>query len=116
MSPIKVQRTFTSRISGVQHLDYWERLKALNIMSLQRERYAILQMWKILHHASPNDLDIKFSEPSRLGVRAKVPQLNSSSMQRHQSLYDSSFAVQGPRLWNIIPSELTRVTSGTSDE
>jgi hypothetical protein len=106
-----VQRTFTRRISGVQHLNYWERLKALNIMSLQRrrERYTILQMWKILHHASPNDLDIKFSESSRLGIRAKVPQLNSSSTQRHQSLYDTSFAVQGPRLWNSIPSDMTRV-------
>ena len=30
-----VQRTFTSKIWGFQHLDYWQRLKALDMMSLQ---------------------------------------------------------------------------------
>ena len=43
-----VQRTFTARISGMGHLNYWERLKSLNLMSLQRrrERYIIITMWK----------------------------------------------------------------------
>ena len=27
-----VQRTFTSRISGLQHLNYWERLAKLKLM------------------------------------------------------------------------------------
>ena len=31
-----VQRTFTSKIYGVQHLNYWQRLQALGLMSLQR--------------------------------------------------------------------------------
>ena len=55
-----VQKTFTSRIWGLQHLDYWQRLKALKLMSLQRrrERYMLIHMWKILN-----------------GVRAKVPSL-----------------------------------------
>ena len=57
-----VQRTFTSRIWGVQHLDYWQRLKALNLMSMQRrrERYIMIHMWKILHQRCPNDLGIHF--------------------------------------------------------
>jgi hypothetical protein len=106
-----VQRTFTSKISGVKHLDYWSRLKALNLMSLQRrrERYIILQMWKILHGQCPNDLAIQFLEPSRHGIKAKVPKLNRSSSQRHQSKYDTSFAVIGPRLWNTIPSSLPQI-------
>lgn len=29
-----VQRSFTSRISDIQHLDYWERLKQFNLHSL----------------------------------------------------------------------------------
>ena len=33
-----VQRSFTSKISGVNHLNYWDRLKQLNLMSLQRRR------------------------------------------------------------------------------
>jgi len=106
-----VQRTFTSKICGVKHLDYWSRLKALNLMSLQRrrERYIILQMWKTLHGKCPNDINVQFLEPSRHGIKAKVPQLNRSSSQRHQSTYDASFAVIGPRLWNTIPSSLPQI-------
>jgi hypothetical protein len=33
-----VQRTFTSRVCGFPHLNYWERLKQLKMMSLQRRR------------------------------------------------------------------------------
>ena len=103
-----IQRTFTARIWGMQHLDYWGRIKSLKLMSLQRrrERYIIIQMWKILYHKSPNDVGIQFMVPSRLGIRAKVPSLNKSSSQRNCSLYDHSFAVTGPRLWNIIPCDL----------
>ena len=100
-----VQRTFTSKIWGFQHLDYWQRLKALDIMSLQRrrERYIIIHMWKILNGACPNDVGIRFCAPSRLGTKAAVPSLSKASTQRNKALCDSSFAVMGPRLWNIIP-------------
>ena len=106
-----VQRTFTSRIWGVQHLNYWERLRALGLMSLQRrrERYIIIQMWKILYARCPNDLNVQFSAPSRQGTRAKVPTLSKSSSQHHQTLYDHSFAVLGPRLWNTLPSHLPEI-------
>ena len=107
-----VQKTFTSRIWGLQHLDYWQRLKALKLMSLQRrrERYLLIHMWKILNGCSPNDIDIKFCDPSRKGVRAKVPSLCKSNSLRNQSLYDHSFAVQGPRLLNTIPAHLHQLT------
>ena len=38
-----IQRSFTRRVSGRQNLNYWERLKFLNLPSLQRrrERYII---------------------------------------------------------------------------
>ena len=80
-------------------------------MSLQRrrERYIILQMWKLLHGVSPNDIGIKFQEKNRHGFKADVPKLVRTSLQHNQSLYDASFAVLGPRLWNTIPAYLTRV-------
>ena len=92
-------------------MNYWERLRSLNLMSLQRrrERYMILQIFKILHGICPNDLNIQFAPPSRLGVKAIIPNLNRAASQRHQTLYDKSFAVLGPRLWNTIPTELTQV-------
>ena len=41
-----LQRTFTSKVIGMQNLDYWQRLKKLKIQSLQRrrERYIIFLM------------------------------------------------------------------------
>ena len=43
-----VRRYFTSRISGLSHLSDWERLSALNLLSLQRrrERYIIIHTRK----------------------------------------------------------------------
>ena len=109
----EVQRTFTSKISGVQHLDYWTRLKRLGLMSLQRrrERYIIIQIWKILNCKAPNDVGIQFTAPSRRGIQAKLPPINKNSSLRNQTRYDNSFSVLGPRLWNILPSHLTMITS-----
>ena len=106
-----VQRTFTNRIAGLQGTHYWDRLKTLKLMSLQRrrERYIILQMWKLLHCTTPNDIGVKFQEKNRHGLKAIVPKLVKTSLQHNQSLYDASFAVLGPRLWNTIPAHLTRV-------
>ena len=103
-----VQRSFTSRIWGVQHLNYWERLKALKLMSLQRrrERYIIIHTWKILQGLCPNDINVIFSAPSRLGIQAQVPRISRSSFLRNQSLYDNSFAVIAPRVWNTLPGHL----------
>ena len=41
----KLQRTLTAKITEVRHLTYWERLKSLQLMSLQRrrERYPCIQ-------------------------------------------------------------------------
>ena len=80
-------------------------------MSLQRrrERYIILQMWKILHQINPNDVGIVFRPESRLGIQAIVPSLNRSSTAANQSIYDRSFAVVGPKLWNVLPKFLTSI-------
>ena len=99
------QRAFTRYISGCQGLSYWDRLKKLGLMSLQRrrERYVILHMWKIWQGAVPNDLDIQFYDHTRLGTRCKIPAIKSNSTTLSSSIYDHSFAVRGPKLWNAIP-------------
>ena len=108
-----VQRTFTRRISGMQHLNYWERLAHLKLMSLQRrrERYVILMMWKILHKVVPYCCDIKFKMTPRNDIIAVIPPLIKSSTLRNQTLYDRSFAVQGPKLWNKVPNTVKTAQS-----
>jgi hypothetical protein len=82
-------------------------------MSLQRrrERYINLMMWKILHKVIPNCCDIKFKETPRHGAVPVIPSLSKASSTRNQSLYDGSFAVQGPKLWNKVPSEVKAAKS-----
>ena len=106
-----VQRTFTARIAGFQHLDYWERLRKLSLMSLQRrrERYILLHMWKILHGSVSNDLQICFVTRPRTGIKAIVPSLRGRATAYHQSIYDNSFAVIGPRLWNCLPHHVNKI-------
>ena len=108
-----VQRSFTRRVAGMAGLDYWSRLIQLKIMSLQRrrERFIIFQMWKILIKMVPNEVGIVFRQEGRLGIKAVVPSLVSTSSASNQSIYDRSFAVVGPRLWNLLPSHLTVISS-----
>ena len=67
--------------------NYWQRLKALNLMSLQRrrERYipsSTCGLWKVLYGKCPNDVNIQFSVTLRHGQKAVIPTLNRSSSQR----------------------------------
>ena len=103
-----VQRAFTSRITEVQHLPYWERLKHLNLMSLQRrrERYIIIHLYKILKNLAPNDINISFHQNERLGLMCNVPTLSRSSKQKHQNLYDQSFHVTAAKFWNKLPRNI----------
>ena len=103
-----VQKTFTARIAGMQDMHYWDRLIHLSLMSLQRrrERFIILHMWKILNNRTSNDLEVQFVSRPRFGNLAVIPSKFPSSSAANQSLYDQSFAVQGPKLWNAIPYHL----------
>ena len=103
-----VQKAFTARIAGVKDMHYWDRLVHLSLMSLQRrrERFIILHMWKILHQRTSNDLQVQFISRPRFGNLAVIPSKCRTSSAANQSLFDNSFAVQGPKLWNAIPYHL----------
>ena len=100
-----VQRTFTSKFHDCINMTYWERLKHLDLFSLQRrrERYIIIHMWKILNGHSPNDMNIQFYHNDRLGIRAKLPPISKNCNPSSKTIFDNSFALQGPTLWNLIP-------------
>ena len=54
----KIQRSFTKHITGMQSLEYNERLVSLKLYSLQRrrERYCIIHVWKIIEGLVSNCL------------------------------------------------------------
>ncbi len=107
-----VQRQFTRRISSCKDLNYWDRLKKLQIMSLQRrERYIIVHTLKILMSEAPNDIEMEFHNTERLGLKAKVPTLNQKAQRWASSAYDNTFGVKASRLWNILPKHTNQKTT-----
>ena len=99
-----VQRRFTSKIATVRHLDYWDRLKALNLYSLQRrrERYQLIYMWKIINSKVPNDCGINIRSHIRRGIIVEVPSV-PSSVAKINSAFDNFFKVKVAKTWNCLP-------------
>ena len=102
-----VQKHFTSRIAGMQNLNYWERLKDLDLYSMQRrrERCIIIHTWKIFSGLTPNDIGLKFYYHPRLGPRCERPKLLSNQVHLN-TLKHNSFSSVGTALLNIIPKEI----------
>ena len=103
-----VQRAFTRKIVGCKDLAYWERLKKLKLISLQRrrERYCIIHIWKILHDQAPNDLGFEFKQHARLGVKVEIPRLNKSTQLSVRRDYDLTFRVRAAQLFNLLPPDV----------
>ena len=107
-----VQRSFTARIFGLSSLTYWDRLKHLNLYSLERrrERYILLYTFKIVRGLVPNLVDNRFSikvHQSVSGSRlCRIPAISRASKAKTRSMVEYSFAIQGPRLFNCLPAEL----------
>ena len=62
-----VQRTITSKVDGMTHLNYHERLHSLKLYSLmrRRERFIAIHMYKIANGLVPNNLSLEFYNTSR---------------------------------------------------
>jgi hypothetical protein len=105
-----VQRTLTSKIEGLSGCDYWQRLEALGLYSLQRrrERYIIIYAWKVIHTLVPNleTHPIVTVRRIRRGRLCIVPKVSGRSLAGARRACEESFAVMGPTLFNCIPSTL----------
>ena len=108
-----IQRQFTRRIHGLKNINYWDRLKELNLTSLQRrrERYSIIHTWKILNGVCPNDIGMEFKESARMGLKVTIPHLPKGASAAAKTCYDNSFAVKAGMLWNTLPKAVN--TQGT---
>ena len=103
-----IQRSFTRKILGCNDLQYWERLKKLKLLSLQRrrERYCIVHVWKILNGLAPNDIGFKFLKNKRLGIKAEIPAINNKSQMSVRADYDKTFRVRAAQLFNLLPPSI----------
>ena len=103
-----VQRAFTRKIFGMCELNYWERLKSLKLMSLQRrrQRYELIHVWKIYNNLVPNCVGMEFCT-GRLGVQAKTQKYPYWADSRRANQLHNSFSFRAPQLWNKLPREVT---------
>lgn len=103
-----VQRSFTSKITAVNHLDYWGRLEALDLYSLERrrERYTIIYIYKILNGSVINNINLHTTVHQRLGRLCHIERVHPCSSIRVRTLKENAFAIRGPKLFNALPKYL----------
>ena len=112
----KVQRSFTKHITGIKNKPYDERLKLLNLYSVQRrrDRYQIIYLWKIIEGLVPNistPITCTFSE--RRGRSCVVSHVN---MGRLGTLSYNSFRWRSIRMFNKLPKYVRIVSSCSIDK
>ena len=101
-----LQRDFTSRINTMGHLDYWQRLERLKMISISRrfERYKMVYSRKIIMGWVPNcGLEWDWT---RKGCIFRVKYSPNSTATGVKSFRLNSFQIQGPSLYNILPQNL----------
>ena len=107
----RVQRRWTRHIDGMSGLDYGERLRALDLYSVQGRllRADLIQYWKILNGHSCILPNVLFQRPYHGGTRGhdcKVfpPVTNTDTRKRF-------FSVRCIRLWNKLPPDAACATN-----
>ena len=109
----QIQRAFTSRIAGLKEDNYWNRLKKLEIMSLQRrrEKIILIHVWKILNKLYPNSINLEFKLHTRTNSTKAIIKPLPKIRGRILTGFDMSFTIRAAKLWNILPANLTNVSS-----
>ena len=107
-----LQRTFTSRIEDLSEFNYHERLKVLNLYSLQRrrERFCIITLWKIANNLHPNILNLDFYDTPRFGLKCRR-KVSKAKRVHTRTLQHNSFTSTAPALFNTIPKSIKDKTT-----
>ena len=107
----KVQRSFTKHITGIKNKPYDERLKLLNLYSIQRmrDRYQIIYLWKkigelVSHLSTP----ITFTYSERRDRSCVVSHVN---MGRLGTLSYNSLRWRSITMFNKLPKYVRIVSS-----
>ena len=114
----KLQKDFFSRIPAIREMNYWDQLKSMKMLSLQRrlERYRIIYTWKVLEGLVPNCGISMKQEGGRSGRKCEIPPINKKEKKSVQSLREQTFQVNGPQLFNSIPANVRNMTKCSIDE
>ena len=107
-----VQRSFTSRIAGMDELNYRERLARLRIYSQERrrERYATIFLWKVAM-GLVEGYSLTFTNYGRRGRLCSVKDTPRTAPCQVRRARESSLAVKGAKIFNLLPAQIMNITS-----
>ena len=111
-----VQRHFTSKVTEIKDLDYWDRLKKLQLYSQERrrERYLIIFLWK-LSQGMIQGYNVTFSYSDRRG-RSVIPRpVVRDSPSAVRQARESSLSVKGAKLFNLLPDCIRNINTDHVD-
>ena len=111
-----IQRMYTNNTDGMDSLDYWQRLKCMNIQSIQRrhERYKVIYIWKIMNGLVPQ-CNLHWTDNDRRGKMVTIPNIKSKHCTTVRNMRQSSLAVHGGGIFNMLPANI-RNFIGTLEE
>ena len=106
-----IHRSFTKHITGMNDIPYYERLKSLELYSMQRrrERYCIIYIWKIIEGLATNFSNPITSKCSERRGRSFV--ISHVNVCRVGTLAYNSFRRRSIRLLNSLPMHLRSISS-----
>ena len=110
------QRLLTSKIDGMESLDYYQRLKELKLYSAERrrDRYLVLYLFKIIQGRVPNPgISHKYSRQGKVII---TPPVKSSKSSAAETLYHNSFNRRASRLFNALPRHIRNLPDNTTPE
>ena len=102
-----VQRSFTSRIQGMQEKNYRKRLQDLRLYSQERRRehYSIIFIWKIAM-GLVDGYSLMFSNHGRRGRICSVKTISRTTQAQVRRAMESSLGVKGAKLFNMLPADI----------
>ena len=112
-----VQRNFTSKINGMEGLNYRQRLASLKMCSQERrrDRYMVIFIWKI-SMGLVEGYSMDFSQSNnRRGRECSVKTVVNTSPASVKRTRENSLAVKGAKMFNMLPSHIRNVTSEKVD-
>ena len=103
----RIQKGYTKRIEGMEGKNYHQRLKCLNLYSMERrrERYMIINAWQQLEDPEKNLLGFETNERARHRT-IKDTRIKWNKKSKNSTLIYNSPARKMMRLFNAIPGEI----------
>ena len=114
----EIQQSFLRRIRGISS-NYSQALKQIKLYSLERrrERYIVIQIWKIIEGLVPNlnqSLLQQSSIQQRRGRTLKGPNL-AATPSHLLKIKRQSVRCFGVKLFNALPKHIRNITNTTTD-